>query len=572
MSEPKIRLSQISPSATGTDSISGNVTITNDLTVGGNLVVSGNTTTLNVETLLIEDNELILNSNVASTPTLNAQITVNRGSSTNTFLLWDESADKWGWSDDGNNVTQFANALLKTGDTMTGELNVANNLVVTGNVGIKIADVANASLTIFGNSPDPFNTPVNILKLVTSAGNQGSSARIDMQVGAARPYIEALVTGPNSGSGAALAFATANTTGVGIERFRIDANGNVGIGTTNPVAALHISSAGPAKLKITADTDNVNENDVAAIELSQDGGFSTATFTLNDDNHLILGVNSTTSPSIFIGTRSDGSNNVTASDAKIIILNDGNMGIGTTNPSTTRGPLTVLMPSNQNQSGIVIRGVNSGGAGSQPALTFEKDDASVNWSIYADQGTNYLAINSGTTERLRVNSSGNVGINTTNPSTKFHVQGHTRSTQGYSSDAVLVYNAPAGTYNVGTWYTFTNRETIANLGLNDGIYIFRIFEDTHSAGGGNYFINYLTEPFWFYNVGSNGGAAQEFRISPIRMGHAANSPGNYISIRILEQFAGAPHLFQWSPVGANLALDGTGGKIVSISMYKFGGI
>jgi hypothetical protein len=101
----------------------------------------------------------------------------------------------------------------------------------------------------------------------------------------------------------------------------------------------------------------------------------------------------------------------------------GNLGVGTTSPSTTRGPLTVLMPANQNQAGIVIRGANSGGAGSQPALTFEKDDGTVNWSVYADQGTNYLAVNSGATERVRINSSGNFGIGTTTITNLLQVAG-----------------------------------------------------------------------------------------------------------------------------------------------------
>ena len=129
-------------------------TLAGDLIITGNLTVSGNSTTLNAEILTIEDADIVLLSNVASTPALNAGIIVNRGTSTNTFLRWDEVTDKWGWSDDGSTTYKFTSALdayaqansaygaannrvLKAGDTMTGQLNIsAGGLLVTGNVGI----------------------------------------------------------------------------------------------------------------------------------------------------------------------------------------------------------------------------------------------------------------------------------------------------------------------------------------------------------------------------------------------------------------------------------------------------
>jgi hypothetical protein len=55
------------------------------------------------------------------------------------------------------------------------------------------------------------------------------------------------------------------------------------------------------------------------------------------------------------------------------------------------------------------------------------------------------------------------------------------------------------------------------------------------------------------------------------MGHAANGPGNYIQIAMKENFGGAPHEFQWTPIGSNITLDGTNGKNVIIDMYKMAG-
>ena len=74
-------------------------TITGSLVVQGNLEILGNSTTLNVETLAVEDNEIILNSNVTGSPALDALITINRGTETNAVLKWDETSDQWKWAD-----------------------------------------------------------------------------------------------------------------------------------------------------------------------------------------------------------------------------------------------------------------------------------------------------------------------------------------------------------------------------------------------------------------------------------------------------------------------------------------
>jgi hypothetical protein len=71
------------------------VTIGGDLIVTGDLTVSGSVTTLNTETLLVEDNQITLNSNVTGTPAVNAGIEVERGDLTNAELVWDENLDLW---------------------------------------------------------------------------------------------------------------------------------------------------------------------------------------------------------------------------------------------------------------------------------------------------------------------------------------------------------------------------------------------------------------------------------------------------------------------------------------------
>ena len=66
-----------------------------DVTILGNLNVTGTTTTIDSTTINVSDNEIILNSGVTGSPILNASITVNRGTSTDSKLLWNETDDKW---------------------------------------------------------------------------------------------------------------------------------------------------------------------------------------------------------------------------------------------------------------------------------------------------------------------------------------------------------------------------------------------------------------------------------------------------------------------------------------------
>jgi len=65
-----------------------------DLTVK-NLTVTGATTTINSTTLTVDDNVIVLNNNVTGAPTVGGGIEVERGTSTNASIYWDESADVW---------------------------------------------------------------------------------------------------------------------------------------------------------------------------------------------------------------------------------------------------------------------------------------------------------------------------------------------------------------------------------------------------------------------------------------------------------------------------------------------
>jgi len=112
--EPSAARTVTIPDATGTVVLkdgSNNIGagIINNLVVGGNLTVSGTTTTVNTETVTIDDNIIVLNNNEASTPTQNAGIEVERGTSNNVSLLWSESSDKWSATRINSDVSTYPN-------------------------------------------------------------------------------------------------------------------------------------------------------------------------------------------------------------------------------------------------------------------------------------------------------------------------------------------------------------------------------------------------------------------------------------------------------------------------------
>ena len=105
------------------------VTITNNLTVGGNLTVSGTVTAVNTETTTLNDNIIVLNNNEAGTPSQNSGIEVERGTSTNVSILWNESSDQWTATNDGTNYHPLTRKFSSTiGNGTLTQIPVTHNL------------------------------------------------------------------------------------------------------------------------------------------------------------------------------------------------------------------------------------------------------------------------------------------------------------------------------------------------------------------------------------------------------------------------------------------------------------
>ena len=85
----------------GAQTIAGAKTYSDDAIFNGNLTINGTQTVVNTETLTVDDNIIILNNNASGTPSENAGIQVNRGTSADVTLRWGESTDTWEFTNDG---------------------------------------------------------------------------------------------------------------------------------------------------------------------------------------------------------------------------------------------------------------------------------------------------------------------------------------------------------------------------------------------------------------------------------------------------------------------------------------
>lgn len=159
---PKIEFTG-ADNATKTMSIadSGAISFDGDLTVTGNFTVSGTSISVDTETVTIDDNIIVLNNNETGTPSENAGIEVERGTSTNTLIRWNETTNRWEFTNNGTNYyniplsTEYTNnngdiTSVTAGTALSGGGNSGD---VTLNVsGITVSELAGASLTTSAES------------------------------------------------------------------------------------------------------------------------------------------------------------------------------------------------------------------------------------------------------------------------------------------------------------------------------------------------------------------------------------------------------------------------------------
>lgn len=200
-------------------------TVSQNLVVQGNLTVSGTTTYINSTQLNIGDNIITLNADLgAAAPTENAGIEVNRGSSANVQLIWNETSDDWNLGN--TSITGYVNAsstvsgtqIVSTVATGTKPLSVTSTTLV---------DNLNADL-LDGNHATAFapNTgSASITTLGTVATGTWQATDIGLAYGGTGATLTAAAGAISYSNATSLALSTVGTAG------QVLASGGIGAPT-----------------------------------------------------------------------------------------------------------------------------------------------------------------------------------------------------------------------------------------------------------------------------------------------------------------------------------------------------
>jgi len=192
-----------------------------------------------------------------------------------------------------------------------------------------------------------------------------------------------------------------------IERMRIDSSGNVGIGTSSPSSTFRASIYGDGSSII----GGVEFRNAAS------GG---STFT--------IGHASATSPSATLNV-TDAANLIFKTDdtERMRIDSSGNVGIGTSSPNIANfgKALTITDPAASDQIPAIELAYGSNTRGANIAVDNRTSVKAL--AITAVASDLSMTFGTNNTERMRIDSSGNVGIGNSSPSAKLEVTGAANS-------------------------------------------------------------------------------------------------------------------------------------------------
>ena len=153
------------------------VTITNNLTVGGNLNVTGTINSVNTTQVNIVDNKINLNTDFTGSPTVDAGIRVERGTSADVEVLWNETNDQWTLTNDGTNYHEI---VRKWKSDITTTVSAPYTFTATHNLGTRDVTVA-----VYSNSSpygevevDVDHTSVNTVTLTFASAPTAGAYRV----------------------------------------------------------------------------------------------------------------------------------------------------------------------------------------------------------------------------------------------------------------------------------------------------------------------------------------------------------------------------------------------------------
>ena len=358
----------------------------------------------------------------------------------------------------------------------------------------------------YGGTPGA-STGANVAQI--NAGGQFLAGLGSVSVNA-HSFVGDTNTGAYSPSADTYALTTA-----GSERMRITSTGNLGIGDTTPASLLTVGNGDLFQVNstgaIAAATGITSSGTITLSDLAGGGFLTTDGSGVLSTTTISSSDLSLTNGYVFRGS----SANVAEATSTLFIADSGNVGVGTTNPTTplfvsgTTFPVftseRVVSDTNEERAtfGVLTRSTGNMTDGHGTGFLFQiQDNTSAVETMAAIYGSRLGADNTGVlrfytynagaaSEKMRLTNTGNLGIGTTAPSAKLDVVGIAEFNPGATAFTIEDHSTPgAGTAlkaagaNLDFWVNGTNRAlTLDNGGL--------MIRDTRNlqVGTSNFFVN-----------------------------------------------------------------------------------
>ncbi len=219
----------------------------------------------------------------------------------------------------------------------------------------------------------------------------------------------------------------------------IEKGGGIGIGTTTPAELLEIAS-GSSTTTLQISNSFLDGDPQLAFALS-----GTKTFTMGIDN--------SDSDKFKIGTTA------VNTGTKVTIDSSGNMGVGTTAPAE--------LFEIKNDSPTTTLQISNGAADGDPQLAFALGSTKI-FTLGVDDGdNNKLKIGTtsiGVNTRMTIDSSGNVGIGTSNPAGIFEIEHSTKPYTQYTSGS---NEFDVGMHSTGNAFIWNDADGYIHFGTNN---------------------------------------------------------------------------------------------------------